>query len=45
LLSLQKSYRFADLTTRKHYAGAHQLHLIVNGEIVVTQQFDLIRDN
>jgi 3-methyladenine DNA glycosylase AlkC len=45
MLSLQKSYRFADLTTRKHYAGAHQLHLIVNGEIVVTQRFDLIRDN
>lgn len=44
-LLLQKSYRFRDLTTRKHYAGIHQLHLIVNGEIVVTQTFELIRDN
>ncbi len=44
-LALQKSYRFSDLTTRKHYAGAHQLHLIVNGEIIVSATFDLIRDN
>ncbi len=44
-LSLQKSYRFSDLTTRKHYAGVHQLHLIVNGEITVTHTFSLIRDN
>ena len=44
-LLIKKSYRFSDLTTRKHHAGAHQLHLIVNGEIVVTQTFDLIRDN
>lgn len=44
-LALQKSYRFTDLTTRKHYAGLHQLHLIVNGDIVVTQPFHLIRDN
>ncbi len=44
-LQLKKSYRFTDLTTRKHHAGAHQLHLIVNGEIVATQAFNLIRDN
>lgn len=44
-LSLDKSYQFVDLSTRKHYAGVHQLHLIVNGEIVVTQSFDLIRNN
>lgn len=45
ILQLQKSYRFSDLTTRRHYAGAHQLHLIVNGSIVVSATFDLIRDN
>jgi hypothetical protein len=44
-LLLDKSYQFVDLSTRKHYAGVHQLHLIVNGEIVVTQSFDLIRNN
>lgn len=44
-LELQKSYRFSDLTTRRHYAGPHQLHLIVNGNIVVSATFDLIRNN
>lgn len=44
-LELQKSYRFSDLTTRKHYGGVHQLHLIVNGSIIVSATFDLIRDN
>ncbi len=44
-LELQKSYRFSDLTTRRHYGGTHRLHLIVNGNIVVSATFDLIRDN
>jgi 3-methyladenine DNA glycosylase AlkC len=45
VLELQKSYRFSDLTTRRHYGGVHRLHLIVNGSIVVTATFELIRDN
>lgn len=44
-LLLDKSYRFVDLTTRRHYAGSHQVHVVVNGQIVATQHFDLIKDN
>ena len=30
-ISFQKKHAFKDLTTRKHYAGAHQVSIIVNG--------------
>ncbi|RVU39923.1 DNA alkylation repair protein [Rheinheimera riviphila] len=38
-LTLQRSYLFKDLTTRKHYAGEHRLYIIVNGQIVTSQSF------
>lgn len=38
-LQLSRSYQFRDLTTRKHYAGVHQLRIIVNGQIMAQQQF------
>lgn len=44
-LEIKKSYRFVDLTTRTHYAGPHQISLIVNGQVVATQSFQLIRHN
>lgn len=44
-LTLKKSYRFTDLTTRKHYAGEHQLQLIVNGQILASCAFWLHRDD
>lgn len=37
--TLQRSYLFKDLTTRKHYAGEHRLYIIVNGQIVTSQSF------
>ncbi|OBP13229.1 hypothetical protein A5320_19460 [Rheinheimera sp. SA_1] len=43
-LTLQRSYLFKDLTTRKHYAGEHRLYLIVNGQIVTSQSFLLESD-
>lgn len=45
ILTLQKSYHFKDLTTRKHYAGSHQLHLVINGDIVASTAFNLIHNN
>lgn len=30
-ISFQKTHAFRDLTTRKHYAGVHQVSIIVNG--------------
>lgn len=45
VLTCQKSYRFADLTTRKHYAGTHRIHLVVNGSLVASADFELIRHN
>lgn len=43
-LQLQKQYLFSDRTTRKHYAGRHQLRLIINGQIMANSHFDLIRN-
>lgn len=33
----------ADMTTRKHFPGEHQLSIRVNGEILKSQKFDLIQ--
>ena len=41
-LQLSRSYQFKDLTTRKHYAGEHQLSIIVNGQIMAQQQFRVL---
>ncbi len=38
-LTLERSYCFKDMTTRKHYPGEHRLSIIVNGQIVVVQRF------
>ncbi|WP_306519346.1 DNA alkylation repair protein [Rheinheimera sp.] len=40
-LQLSRSYRFVDMTTRKHYPGQHQLHLIINGQIYCSAPFEL----
>jgi 3-methyladenine DNA glycosylase AlkC len=40
-LTLQRSYLFKDLTTRKHYPGEHRLSIIINGQIVTSQNFIL----
>jgi 3-methyladenine DNA glycosylase AlkC len=41
-LQLSRSYLFKDLTTRKHYAGTHQLSIIVNGQRVAQQSFQVL---
>lgn len=38
---LQKKHSTADLTTRKHYPGAHQLAVVVNGKELAAATFDL----
>ncbi|MFZ1703574.1 MAG: DNA alkylation repair protein [Saprospiraceae bacterium] len=30
--TIQKSHTFADLTTRKHYPGTHQITIVINGQ-------------
>ncbi len=39
---LRKTHATADLTTRKHYPGAHQLAVVVNGKEMATAAFDLL---
>jgi 3-methyladenine DNA glycosylase AlkC len=42
-LRLTRSYLFKDLTTRKHYAGEHRISIIVNGHVLTSQAFMLVR--
>lgn len=39
--SVKRKHHFADLTTRKHYPGKHQLVLVVNGREVASLNFEL----
>lgn len=41
VFTLQRSYQFVDLTTRKHYPGEHRISIIINGQIVTSQRFML----
>lgn len=40
--SLRRKHATADLTTRKHYPGAHQLAVVVNGKEMAAAAFDLL---
>ncbi len=40
-VAFSKSYRFQDLTTRKHYAGEHRVSVILNGQEVTAAIFTL----
>lgn len=42
-VSFKRQQAFADLTTRKHYAGEHQLALHINGQAVSTIPFFLLK--
>ena len=42
IYSMQKKHLTADLTTRKHYPGRHQLAVVVNGKELAALDFDLI---
>lgn len=37
-----RKHQFANLTTRKHYAGKHQLAIVVNGDVKQILDFELI---
>jgi 3-methyladenine DNA glycosylase AlkC len=37
----KRTHKFADLTTRKHHAGAHKLVVVVNGQEVAEKAFQL----
>lgn len=39
---LIKKHNFANLSTRKHYAGKHQLSIVVNGDVKIFVDFELI---
>ena len=39
---LVRKHRFANLTTRKHYVGKHQLTIVVNGDVKKSVEFELI---
>jgi hypothetical protein len=39
--TLQKKHSTADLTTRKHYPGAHRLAIVVNGRELAAATFEL----
>lgn len=40
-LRVSKRLPLADLTTRKHYPGKHQLHILINGEVKSSAGFTL----
>ncbi|MBL4666393.1 MAG: DNA alkylation repair protein [Sneathiella sp.] len=42
-ISLKKSHKFIDYSTRKHYGGAHGVALIVNGVCAAHKEFELMR--
>ena len=39
---LIKKHNFANLSTRKHYAGKHQLSIVVNGDVKIFVDFELV---
>jgi 3-methyladenine DNA glycosylase AlkC len=44
-LRFSRSHSFKDLTTRKHYAGSHQLVIIINGIAKQSVSFLLLEDH
>src|SRR5450830_2164747 len=43
-IAFERRQQIRDFTTRTHYAGQHQVELIVNGQLVAQSVFDLTRD-
>jgi 3-methyladenine DNA glycosylase AlkC len=40
---IKRNQRFVDLTTRVHYSGKHIIHIVLNGETLASQAFELTR--
>lgn len=41
-IHVQKSHKFINYTTRKHYAGRHNVSVILNGQVVEQHSFTLV---
>jgi 3-methyladenine DNA glycosylase AlkC len=41
VVSINKSHRFQDFTTRKHYAGKHIIEIMINGNVYSKKEFML----
>ncbi len=41
LVSINKSHRFQDFTTRKHYSGKHIIEIMINGNVYSKKEFML----
>ncbi|POF44115.1 DNA alkylation repair protein [Pseudomonas laurylsulfativorans] len=39
---VSRGQQIKELTTRKHYAGRHAVHIMVNGERLASTQFDIV---
>ena len=42
--AISRSQHIKELTTRRHYAGQHAVHILVNGERLASTQFRIIAD-
>ncbi len=42
-IQLGKTISLADMTTRKHYAGTHQIEILLNGRTFPLGSFELMR--
>lgn len=42
--TIARSQQIKELTTRKHYAGKHAVHILVNGERLASTGFEIIAD-
>lgn len=42
-ITLEKTQRIQDFSTRKHYPGKHSVEVLINGAVVAKGQFDLKR--
>jgi 3-methyladenine DNA glycosylase AlkC len=42
-INITRTHKFADLTTRKHYAGVHGLTVMVNGKKAAFVEFELLK--
>ena len=40
--SIKRKHSFADMSTRKHYAGTHSICILVNGEEKASSNFEVL---
>lgn len=42
-MDFERRQQIRDFATRTHYAGQHQVELIINGQLLAESSFDLLR--